>query len=116
MPLLAPIEGFGDFTCHAALKVEGVLDPVILNAWNNTRRYARLHLHGDMLVLSQDISVLGGVERAHLFMQLEIWERQLQDWPTFLRAEIARHQASHGAVAMAAAGATAAQEPAALAS
>lgn len=89
-PLPAPLSGFGDFTCHAALKVEGVLDQAVINMWNSTRRYARMYLMGDMLVLSQDVSVLGGIDPAHLFMQLEVWDRQVQDLPAFLRAELAR--------------------------
>ncbi|ALK09636.1 YbjN domain-containing protein [Blastochloris viridis] len=91
---LAPSDAVLDFSCHAALKVEGTLDAAVPNAWNNSRRYARLHLHGGFLVLTQDVSVAGGVLPGYVLTQMEIWERLLQDLPGFLRTEIAQVNAA----------------------
>lgn len=93
--------GFLDFACLAAIRIEGTLDPAVLNAWNDARRFARLHLRDGHLVLAQDVSVAGGVLAGHVLTQLEIWDRLLQDLPGFLRAEVARHQGIPAAVAAA---------------
>ncbi|MDC7787026.1 YbjN domain-containing protein [Rhodoplanes sp. TEM] len=79
-----------DVRCVAALKVEGELSFVVVNAWNDSRRYARMLRHGDMLVLTQDVSVAGGVLPAHVATQFTLWDRLVQDLPSFLRTEIAR--------------------------
>ncbi len=76
---------FADVTLLAGLRVQGELPLSVVNDWNNARRFARLRLLQSHLLLDMDISVVGGVAPAHLRMQLEIWDRLIQDLITHLR-------------------------------
>jgi len=90
--------GFADATFLAAFRVQGELPLSLVNAWNATRRFARLHLSERMLVLTLEINVLGGVAPAHLRAQLEIWDRLVQQLIAYLREEVAKLAAQTPAV------------------
>jgi hypothetical protein len=78
-------EVYADVTFIAALRVQGVLSLDIVNTWNNTKRFARLHLNQDHLFLDMDVTVLGGVSVAHLRTQVQLWDRLVQELLHYLR-------------------------------
>lgn len=78
-------EGLLDFTISCALRIQGELPEGLIPAWNRGKRFSRLSRHGDFLVLEMDVIVAGGVRRAHVRANLEIWDRLLQDFLLYLR-------------------------------
>lgn len=79
---------FVDATLAAAVQVQGELPLDIVNRWNATRRFARLQLGNGFLLLTQDISVVGGVAPDHLRGQIEIWDHLVQQFVGYLREEL----------------------------
>ena len=78
-------EGLLDFTISCALRIQGELPEGLIPAWNRGKRFSRLSRHGDFLVLEMDVIVAGGVRRAHVRANLEIWDRLLQEFLLYLR-------------------------------
>lgn len=85
---LADAESFVDAAFTAVLQVQGELPLDLINRWNATRRFARLQLSQQFLVLSLDVSVAGGVTADHLRAQIEIWDRLVQELIVYLRDEL----------------------------
>ncbi|WP_159729614.1 YbjN domain-containing protein [Methylosinus sp. Ce-a6] len=81
---------FLDFVFVAVLQVQGELRAEVVNGWNATRRFSRLHLTGAFLALSMDISIAGGVSRDYLRAQIEIWDRLAQELIAYLREGLRR--------------------------
>lgn len=79
---------FVDMALVAAVQVQGDLPLEIVNRWNVTRRFARLQLGESFLVLTQDVSVIGGVTADHLRGQIEIWDHLVQQLVNYLREEL----------------------------
>ena len=88
--------GFVDVAFIAVLQVQGELPLGLVNNWNGTRRFARLQLGPQLLALSLDVSVAGGVSPQHLRSQIEIWDHLLQDLIGYLREELRRLPAPNG--------------------
>lgn len=82
---LADGASYADVTFLAALQVQGKLPLEPVNDWNNGRRFARLHLQGDHLILDMDVSALGGVSENYLRTQIEIWDRLIEELIPYLR-------------------------------
>ncbi|MGJ5178546.1 YbjN domain-containing protein [Bradyrhizobium oligotrophicum] len=80
---------FVDVALIAVLHVQGEMPLDLVNRWNATRRFARLHFSAPFLVLTSDMSVAGGVTPAHVRGQIEIWDQLVQQLVTFLREELA---------------------------
>ncbi|MGY3450493.1 YbjN domain-containing protein [Bradyrhizobium sp. USDA 4353] len=80
---------FVDVALIAVLHVQGEMPLDLVNRWNATRRFARLHFSAPFLVLTADMSVAGGVAPNHVRGQIEIWDQLVQQLVTFLREEIA---------------------------
>ena len=76
---------FVDFTFCALLRLEGGSPAQLTDDWNASRRFARLHRSGELLVLQMDVSVAGGVSADHLACFVEIWDRLLNDLLRVLR-------------------------------
>lgn len=76
---------FLDYTLSCALRVQGSLPEGVESSWNSTKRFARLAAQGDFLVLEMDVVVAGGVTRAALRANAELWDRLLQEFLLFLR-------------------------------
>lgn len=53
--------------------------------WNASRRFARLSLQGEFLVMEMDVVVAAGVSADHLRSHLELWDRLLQEFIVYLR-------------------------------
>jgi hypothetical protein len=95
---LADADGsFVDVAFTAILQVQGELPLELVNRWNTTRRFARLQLSQQFLVLCLDVSVAGGVMPNHLRAQIEIWDRLVQELIGYLREELRQLPAKNGA-------------------
>ncbi|MDR0212240.1 MAG: YbjN domain-containing protein [Pseudomonas putida] len=76
---------FLDFTYSCALRIQGELPEGLANLWNASRRYSRLSVQGEFLVLEKDVIVADGVTQKHLQGSLVLWDRLLQEFIVFLR-------------------------------
>ncbi|MGF0238284.1 YbjN domain-containing protein [Rhodococcus sp. IEGM1300] len=76
---------FVDFTFSCALRVQGELPAGIAELWNASRRFARLSVQGEFLVMEMDVVVAAGVSADHLRGNLELWDRLLQEFIVYLR-------------------------------
>ncbi|UZE89383.1 YbjN domain-containing protein [Pseudomonas viciae] len=82
----APTAGeYLDFTFSCALRVQGELPAGLAELWNASRRFARLSLQGEFLVMEMDVVVAAGVSADHLRSNLELWDRLLQEFIVYLR-------------------------------
>ncbi|CAI8745159.1 YbjN domain-containing protein [Pseudomonas chlororaphis] len=89
-----------DFTFSCALRVQGELPAGIAERWNASRRFARMSIQGEFLVMEMDVTVAAGVSPDHLRSNLELWDRLLQEFITYLRdysQQAARLQAEEDA-------------------
>lgn len=75
-----------DYTLSCALRVQGGLPSGLPERWNVEKRFARLTLQGQALVLEQDVILAGGVSEGYLRATVELWDRLLQEFLLFLRA------------------------------
>lgn len=80
--------GWADATFQAAFQVQGELPLSLVNHWNVSRRFGRLNLLQDLLLLDMDILALGGVTSANLRAQAEIWDRLVSQLIAYLREEL----------------------------
>ena len=76
---------FLDFTYSCALRVQGELPEGLANQWNASRRYSRLSVQGEFLLLESDVIVADGVTLKHLQGSLVLWDRLLQEFIVYLR-------------------------------
>jgi hypothetical protein len=106
-------ERYLDATMMAMFQVQGELPPTLVDTWNNTRRFARLHVDRGFLILDQDLLVAGGVTAIHLRALIEIWDRLVQELVPYLRDQLT--QSANGAAAAALAAPQADGRPAATA-
>ena len=73
-----------DFTYSCALRIQGELPEGLAQVWNASRRFARLSVQGEFLLMEMDV-VVAGVGATHLRSQLELWDRLLQEFIVYLR-------------------------------
>lgn len=85
-----------DYTLSCALRVQGEMPAGIESAWNIGKRFARLAVQGEFLVLEMDVIVAGGVAPTYLQATAELWDRLLQEFLLFLRQHAAANQAVIG--------------------
>ncbi|MDD0974724.1 YbjN domain-containing protein [Pseudomonas fontis] len=76
---------FVDFTFSCALRIQGELPAGLSELWNISRRFARLSVQGEFLVMEMDVLVAGGVSQQHLLGNLVLWDRLLQEFIAYLR-------------------------------
>jgi hypothetical protein len=65
--------------------VQGELPAGLAELWNASRRFARLSVQGEFLVMEMDVVVAAGVSAEHLRSNLELWDRLLQEFIVYLR-------------------------------
>lgn len=66
--------GYADFTLSCPLRVTGgELPHAVLDAWHRSKRFARVAVHGELIVLEMDVTFYGGVTPAHLDAMLRLW-------------------------------------------
>jgi hypothetical protein len=82
-------EAYVDFSFYSILRVEGEVPGSFADEWNATRRFARVHRSGDVLVVQMDVSVVGGVAREHIVRFTDIWDRLVNDLLRTLRDRLA---------------------------
>jgi len=73
-----------DFTYSCALRIQGELPEGLAQVWNASRRFARLSVQGEFLLMEMDV-VVAGVGATHLRSHLELWDRLLQEFIVYLR-------------------------------
>lgn len=69
-----------DFAFICTLNIDGELNPELVDGWNRNRRFARLSRSGQLLVLSMDVMVAGGVSADWLRAQCELWDALLREY------------------------------------
>lgn len=74
-----------DFTFGCVLRIEGELPLALVAQWNLSKRFSRLTVQEQFLVLEMDCIVAGGVSDGYLHANIEIWDRLMQDFLLFLR-------------------------------
>jgi Putative bacterial sensory transduction regulator len=80
---------FLDYSFSAALQLMGEPPAMLASTWNRTRRFARLSLQGQLLVMDMDITVAGGVTARNLRAQIELWDRLMQELLLYVRDGLA---------------------------
>lgn len=88
-----------DYTLSCALRVQGELPAGLAERWNVEKRFARLSVQGVFLVLELDVVVAGGVSETYLRATTELWDRLLQEFLLFLRANASPEQGDDAAAA-----------------
>lgn len=88
--LTADANAAADFALTAVVRVEGELPLAAINHWNLTRRFTRLEMDRNLLRLTMDVLVAGGVTTNNVQAQVEIWARIAQELVLYLRAELAK--------------------------
>lgn len=86
---------FADLVFVVLFAVQGAFPAELLNRWNQTHRFGRLFIdktqpEREFLVLSLDVSVVGGVSRAYLRHHLVIWDSLIRQLVPWLRDELAK--------------------------
>ncbi|WP_268798205.1 YbjN domain-containing protein [Pseudomonas huanghezhanensis] len=76
---------FVDFTFSCALRIQGELPPGLVQQWNISRRFSRLSEQGGFLLMEMDVVIAAGVGNDYLRNHLELWDRLLQEFVTYLR-------------------------------
>ncbi|SDS19359.1 Putative sensory transduction regulator [Halopseudomonas litoralis] len=74
-----------DFTLSCALQIQNGLPADLVTEWNRTKRFSRLTVQGEFLVLAKDVVVAGGVSERYLRANMELWDRLLLDYVLYLR-------------------------------
>ena len=69
--------------------MQGELPAGLAERWSVEKRFARLTVQGAFLVLELDVIVAGGVSENYLLATTELWDRLLQEFLLFLRANAA---------------------------
>ena len=69
----------------AALQIEGTLPLSVINGWNTSMRFARLHVNGGFLLLDMDVLAVGGMPQAQLAAYVQTWDRLVQGLIAYLR-------------------------------
>ncbi len=69
-----------DFSFHCWITLQGEFAAQTIDSWNQTRRFARLYRQGQLLILTMDVMVAGGVTDAFLLAQTELWDRVIRDF------------------------------------
>lgn len=80
---------YADFSFHCWIAIEGQLPAGLIEAWNEGKRFARLFRRNQMLVLTMDVLVAGGVAPGNLQAQIEIWDRVIQDFLHHIKRPVA---------------------------
>lgn len=78
-------EGHVDFTFSCLIHVEGRVLAEQVGRWNETKRFARLYLTQQTLVLAMDAFVAAGDAALCLRGYCELWDRVMHEFIAYLR-------------------------------
>jgi len=99
-----------DYSFHCWITIQGDLPAGLIDGWNQSKRFARMYRQGQLLILTMDVLVSGGVTENFLCAQVELWDRIIHDFIRHLKQSAVRHaqaaqaaQAANGAAGTAAA-------------
>lgn len=76
---------YGDYSFNLMFQVADRFDASILNEWNRHKRFARLFLRNDFLVMEMDCLAVG-ISGDQILASLELWGRLVVEALNFLRA------------------------------
>ena len=77
---------YADLTFSCPLRVQGgVLPDAVLADWHRSKRFARVALHGDFVVLEMDVVAAGGVSAGHLSVMVQLWTQMMGQFFLHLR-------------------------------
>ncbi len=93
---------FLDFTLSCALQVQGEMPAEIVTSWNRSKRFARVWMQAQFIVLEMDVVAAGGVTDRHLRSTIELWDRLIREFLLHLRNRPAMAEAAAAAVTAAA--------------
>ncbi|WP_233839111.1 YbjN domain-containing protein [Paraburkholderia sp. ZP32-5] len=88
-----------DYTLSCTIQVQGDLPADLVPSWNRSKRFARLAVHQQFLVLEMDVMVAGGVSTRHLRSTIELWDRLMQEFLLHLRSRPTMAQAEAASAA-----------------
>jgi hypothetical protein len=86
-----------DFSFHCWITIQGELPLGLVGNWNQSMRFARLFRRGQLLVLTMDVLVAGGVTEAYLCAQCELWDRVIHDFIRHINRPAAESHAAPAA-------------------
>ena len=77
---------YADLTLSCPLRVQGGSLPAgLLEEWHRSKRFARVAVHGDFVVLEMDVLVAGGVTTDFLTLNLQLWTQMMGQFFLHLR-------------------------------
>ncbi|CAN7558662.1 YbjN domain-containing protein [Pseudorhodoferax sp. LjRoot39] len=77
---------YADLTFSCPLRVQGgVLPESVLADWHRSKRFARVALHGDFVVLEMDVVAAGGIAATHLAVMVQLWTQMMGQFFVHLR-------------------------------
>lgn len=95
-------DAYVDYSFHCWITIQGELAPGLIEGWNQNKRFARLFRQGQLLVLTMDVLVAGGVTASFHCAQVEVWDRVVHDFIRHLKQTAAQHAAAQAAAQAAA--------------
>ena len=78
-----------DFSFHCWITIQDELPAGLVESWNQSMRFARLFRQQQLLVLTMDVMVAGGVTEAFLCAQCELWDRVIADFIRHIKRPVA---------------------------
>jgi hypothetical protein len=79
---------FADFSFNCLIRLESNLPPIVIERWNQSKRFGRMFRQQDVLALALDVIVAGGVTERFLLTQCELWDRLMHDFIAHLRENV----------------------------
>jgi hypothetical protein len=77
---------YADFTLSCPLRVQGgTLPDDVQDEWHRSKRFARVAIHGDFVVLEMDVIATGGVTTPHVAVMLQLWSQMMGQFFVYLR-------------------------------
>lgn len=78
-------DGYVDFTFSCLIHIEGRVGPEQVGRWNESKRFARLYVSQQTLVLAMDAFVAAGDAELCLRGYCELWDRVMHEFIAYLR-------------------------------
>ncbi len=89
-PAPSGARGYLDFSFQCWITIQGELAAGLIESWNQGKRFARMYRQEQLLVLTMDVLVAGGVTSAFLRAQVELWDHVIHDFIRHLKLTAAQ--------------------------
>ncbi|MFT4172316.1 MAG: YbjN domain-containing protein [Rhodocyclaceae bacterium] len=77
---------YADLTLSCPLRVQGGTLPAnVQDEWHRSKRFARVAIHGDFVVLEMDVIATGGVTTGHVAVMMQLWSQMMGQFFVYLR-------------------------------